>query len=79
MLKPLTQSKHGHNPARHYSETSQYWEPEAYITCLCALISARMTDRQCLTENGRQNMSLYTNVTVVIDTNWRFEDIKDII
>jgi len=48
--------------------------------CLCALISAAMIDRQCFTpENSPQNMSLFTNVTVVIDTNWRYEDIKEIL
>jgi len=80
MLKPLTQSTHCHNPTRHYSETSKYREPEAYITCLCALISAGMDDRTCsITGNVPQNMSLFTNVTVVIDTAWRFEDIKEIV
>jgi len=48
--------------------------------CLCVLISATMNDGGCLTtENNPQNMSLFTNVTVVIDTNWRYEDIKEIL
>jgi hypothetical protein len=39
-----------------------------------------MDDRTCsITGNVPQNMSLFTNVTVVIDTAWRFEDIKEIV
>jgi hypothetical protein len=49
--------------------------------CLHVLISAGMDDKPCslLKENNAQSVSLYTNVTVVIDKNWQFEDIKPLL
>ena len=48
--------------------------------CLCAPISATMNDGQCpVRPNAPLSTSLFTNVTVVIDREWPFEDIKGLL